>query len=249
MKKLKSLTEEEKKEIFAYAKIHGYIAAQNKYGVWADTIKYNADRKYRDKIKKDTTNFLKNKLLNDPDYAKNKLMRDLAYRKMRKETGVGPKKWREWYEKNKEKSRLNSIKHRVENLEKYKAAARQRYLTTEKIVNREKYKNDIIFKLKANLRESLRRALKYGQIEKESPSIKYLGCSIEEFKQYIEKQFKPGMSWENHGRGENCWHLDHIKPLNTLKEDINTLESLCHYLNYQPLWEKENLSKNSKYES
>jgi len=248
MKKFKDLTKEKKEEIIEYAKIHGYMAAQNKYEVWADTIKYNTDKKYRNKIKKDAAEFLKNKLINDPEYVENKRLRDLAYRKMRKETGVGPKKWREWYDNNKDKSRLNSIKHRQENMERYKELAKRRYLTKEKIQSRERYKNDVIFKLKSNIREALRRALKYEGAAKDSPSVKYLGCTLDEFRSYIEKNFLPGMSWENHGRGEKCWHLDHIIPLNMLKEDNFSLEKLCHYSNYQPLWEKDNLSKSCKYE-
>ena len=78
----------------------------------------------------------------------------------------------------------------------------------------------------------------------------YLGCSIEEFKAHIERQFRDGMTWDNHSRGEKCWHLDHIKPLASLKDitDTETLKEICHYTNYQPLWEKENLAKQDKYE-
>ena len=37
---------------------------------------------------------------------------------------------------------------------------------------------------------------------KELHSKEYICCSIEEFKNHIESQFKDGMSWENHGE----WH-------------------------------------------
>jgi hypothetical protein len=104
--------------------------------------------------------------------------------------------------------------------------------------------------MRCNIREHVRQAVKYSNVSKSHPSIEYLGCTIEEFKLHIEKQFKEGMSWENHSRGEDCWHLDHIKPLAQLK-DINDealLREVCHYTNYQPLWEKDNLAKQDKYE-
>lgn len=243
MKTFKDYPSDKKQEILDYAKQNGYTAAQNKYGIWAETIKYHADKKYKEKIKKNNKlRHTKNK--HKPEY---KDMRKRSYTK-RQINGKGYKKWREWYDKNKERSSENSKRHRLENIEKYKERSRIKYLTKDKQANREKYKNDFIFKLKANIREALRRALKYSGAAKDSPSVMYLGCTVDEFKQYIENKFKPGMTWDNHGRGENCWHLDHIMPLNLLKEGTATLEQLCHYSNYQPLWEKENLSKNCKYE-
>ena len=174
-------------------------------------------------------------------------MKKKSYQK-RQLNGRGYEQWRRWYDDNKERSQENSKRHRLENLEEYKKRYKLTYLTKDKQICRDKYKNDFIFKLKANIREGLRRALKYSGVAKDSPSVVYLGCSIEEFKQYIQNKFKPQMTWENHGRGDGCWHLDHIMPLNLLREGTATLEQLCHYTNYQPLWEKENLSKSCKHE-
>lgn len=66
-------------------------------------------------------------------------------------------------------------------------------------------------------------------------TIELLGCSIKEFKLYIENQFVKGMTWENYGR----WHIDHIIPL----ASGNDKEKLCHYTNLRPLWAKENLRR------
>lgn len=68
-----------------------------------------------------------------------------------------------------------------------------------------------------------------------------LGCSVEFLKQHLEKQFKNGMSWENHGK----WHIDHIIPLASAKTQ-EKIEYLCHYTNLQPLWAKDNQSKGAK---
>jgi hypothetical protein len=71
-----------------------------------------------------------------------------------------------------------------------------------------------------------------------------LGCSIEEVKQHLEKQFKHGMSWSNYGKGG--WHIDHKIPLASANKNKEKLYALCHYSNLQPLWESENCSKGAK---
>jgi hypothetical protein len=40
------------------------------------------------------------------------------------------------------------------------------------------------------------RALKKDGGKKTKRTMKLVGCTVEQLKQYIEKQFKPGMSWE-----------------------------------------------------
>ena len=75
--------------------------------------------------------------------------------------------------------------------------------------------------------------------------IKELGCSIEELKLYLEKQFQIGMTWENWNN--TGWHIDHIKPLSKFNlTDINQIKEACHYTNLQPLWAKDNILKGNK---
>jgi hypothetical protein len=72
-----------------------------------------------------------------------------------------------------------------------------------------------------------------------------LGCTVDEFKQYIQSKFKEGMAWNNYGyRG---WHIDHIIPC--AKFDLTNpkeQEKCFHYTNMQPLWAYENISKSDK---
>ena len=90
------------------------------------------------------------------------------------------------------------------------------------------------------VRNRARSALKQ---KKNKPTLEYLGCSTIKLKEHIEKQFKPGMTWDNYGK----WHIDHIIPL---KYDKPTLEETCkrlHYLNTQPLWAKDNIAKGNRF--
>ena len=109
------------------------------------------------------------------------------------------------------------------------------------------------YKLKKKLANGLRNRLKnalHGNY-KSGSAVRDLGCSIEELKQRLEKQFYTNsetgemMTWDNYGyRG---WHVDHIIPLASF--DLTKREQLlkaCHYTNLQPLWAKENLSKGAK---
>lgn len=72
-----------------------------------------------------------------------------------------------------------------------------------------------------------------------------LGCTIQEFKIYLENKFKEGMSWKN----RSDWHIDHIKPCASFDLSKEEEQKKCfHYTNLQPLWARENILKKDKYE-
>jgi hypothetical protein len=99
---------------------------------------------------------------------------------------------------------------------------------------------DPIGHLKHTVRVRIRHAL---GTKKSKHTIEYLGCSADFLKKYLEEQFKPGMTIENHGE----WHIDHILPL-TPTDPISEDELIkrLHFTNLQPLWAQENLSKGNK---
>lgn len=73
-----------------------------------------------------------------------------------------------------------------------------------------------------------------------------LGCSLAYFITYIERQWLPGMSWENYGR--NGWHIDHKKPCAGFDLSDPEQQRVCfHHTNMQPLWARDNLSKNDRW--
>lgn len=158
--------------------------------------------------------------------------------------------------KRKEYSKKYHKKHYIENKDLYKKdpVEKSEYDKLYYLKNKEKrniqkriwqsnkLKTDLLFKLKYNLRARFTTALKGNY--KIGSAVRDLGCSIEEFKQYIESKFQEGMTWENWGR--YGWHIDHIIPISSAKTPEETIK-LCHYTNLQPLWAKDNLSKGDKY--
>ena len=108
---------------------------------------------------------------------------------------------------------------------------------------KKRLKYDPIFKFKSNVRSLIGGSFKRGknQFKKNTKTEQILGCTIEEFRIYIESKFTEDMCFENHGE----WHLDHIIPLasaNTEEEIIR----LNHYTNFQPLWAEDNFKKSDK---
>lgn len=106
-----------------------------------------------------------------------------------------------------------------------------------KIIQRKK--DDPILKLKMLYRSKTNKILGSNR----ESTFDLIGCSPSELKSYLEKQFKGGMCWENHGLFG--WHIDHIIPLSSAKSD-DELKKLCHYSNLQPLWAIENIIKRDK---
>jgi hypothetical protein len=108
---------------------------------------------------------------------------------------------------------------------------------------KERLKTDIHFKLARNLRGRVRSAI-LGNIKTEN-TLNLVGCSIEQLRGYLEKQFTKGMSWKNYGY--HGWHIDHIRPCTSFNLSNPQQQKQCfHYTNLQPLWAKDNLRKNNK---
>ena len=95
----------------------------------------------------------------------------------------------------------------------------------------------------AGKKERIGKALK--GLYKSGSAVKDLGCSIPEFREYLEKKFQDNMSWNNYGR--KGWHIDHIIPLANF--DLTIREQFlcaCHYTNLQPLWALDNRLKGNR---
>lgn len=121
----------------------------------------------------------------------------------------------------------------------YYSNNRSKVRTSESKYRKSRRKIDVQFKLLANIRNHIGQFL---QTEKKGKSIDYLGCSLQELKQYLESKFLPGMTWENYGI--YGWHIDHIFPLSKVDlTDKDAVPKVLHYTNLQPLWAADNIKK------
>lgn len=151
-------------------------------------------------------------------------------------TPYAKKRWKEVlkpaYHANPKLHREKADIYRNKNREKIRKWARE-YSTIQRQINP-------LFKVKENLRTRLNKFIKKENKSKHLQEI--LGCSYEELKQHLEKQFYSIISWDNYGK---IWVIDHIIPLasGTTQQEI---EKLNHYTNLQPLLTEDNLKKGSK---
>ena len=98
-------------------------------------------------------------------------------------------------------------------------------------------------KLAANLLSSMHQSLSKGSKNRRHWED-LVGYTVARLKRHLEKQFKPGMTWENKGK----WEIDHKIPVVAFNyerpEDIDFKR--CWSLeNLQPLWAEENRKKHT----
>lgn len=132
--------------------------------------------------------------------------------------------------KNKERSKYTGEYHknRINNLTPEQKQKRTQQLTE----NARKRRKDPKTKLKEALRARIYNSMKDY---KDRSTLKYLGCSIDQYKNHLEKQFTSKMTWDNWG---TYWEIDHIIPLSK--------GGSFHFSNTQPLTKTENRTKSNK---
>jgi hypothetical protein len=102
-------------------------------------------------------------------------------------------------------------------------------------------KTDTQFRITWNIRCLLRATLKKHAQKKSSKLQIILGCSIDEFRVHIAKQFTGKMDWSNYGE----WEFDHIVPLSSAKSGGDVI-ALFHHTNIRPVHRATNRSKSNK---
>jgi len=108
--------------------------------------------------------------------------------------------------------------------------------------NLERWRTDSQFRLSRNLQSLLNSALK--GIAKESTVQELVGCSTRQLRAHFERQFVEGMTWNNRGKSDDCWQVDHIVPRSQFDLTEISQQKLCfHYSNLQPLWTRDNRAK------
>jgi len=171
----------------------------------------------------------------------------------------------EWRAKNKDAVLLRAKKYRTENrdavlasLKKYywknrdsilesakayRQANKETLQAKKRVYRKTRAALDPVYAMSVRIYGLISVSIRNGGYTKKSSTLNILGCSYEEFKRHIERQFLPRMNWDN--RSE--WHIDHIIPIATAKTEEDVIR-LNHFTNLRPLWAKDNIAKGAKVE-
>ena len=157
---------------------------------------------------------------------------------------------KKYYLENKEEILDKKKKYYSDNKEEISEQKRKYYLENKEIITikkseyfKNKINNDVLFRLKYKIKNIIYLSLKNKGFSKNIRTSIILGCTFEEFKEYLESKFEPWMTWENRGlyNGElnYGWDIDHMIPISTAKTEEDIFK-LNHYTNLQPLCSKVN---------
>jgi hypothetical protein len=103
------------------------------------------------------------------------------------------------------------------------------------------------FRLRINIGGRINQAVRYVWGHKSARTLELIGCTIPELRTHLERQFTPGMSWDNYGYGDDKWHIDHIRPCASFDLTDPAQQRACfHFSNLQPLWQPDNFRKNKR---
>jgi hypothetical protein len=146
------------------------------------------------------------------------------------------KRSREYYKVNRERILRNDKEYKKRNPDVARRAYRKMFLNPEFRISKN---------VSSGIRDSLfRRKGKDGYHWEE-----LVDFTRKDLVKHLEKQFQPGMTWDNYGL--HGWHIDHIIPVTAFNfKSYNDIDfKKCWALkNLQPMWAKENISKGNKLE-
>jgi hypothetical protein len=108
-----------------------------------------------------------------------------------------------------------------------------------------KYQTDGAFRAKEIARRRFKKFVGEGLGERAG---KFIGCSWDEFRLYLETQWEDWMNWENIGPiADGFWQIDHIVPCSWFDHERNDHARLCwHYLNMRPISSLENSRRSNR---
>jgi DNA-binding PadR family transcriptional regulator len=161
------------------------------------------------------------------------------------------KKVTDEYTEKRDRDALRAASLKYEKTDKSKARTKK-FRQTPKYVAMIKRSND---KRRAKTGEKLCDAVRHGICrslkgnKKGRHWEKLVGYTLKELMVHLEKQFQPGMTWDNYGNGKGQWSLDHILPRTYFHFDSDKDADFlrCWQLgNLQPMWHIDNIKKRDK---
>src|SRR6266436_1563626 len=103
---------------------------------------------------------------------------------------------------------------------------------------------DPAFRALINLQSSFHKRMRNRKVK--TTEDRLLGCSLKSFRIYLESLFEPGMTWENYGKGDGKWQVDHIMPCAIFDLSKPEHQKRCwHFSNLQPMWQHDNARKHT----
>lgn len=173
------------------------------------------------------------------------------------------KKCHDYYEANRVKVLARMREHRADNKETINQKRRDSFpkyaerIRRYRINNREKIsetqnrycanrkQTDTEYRTLCNIRTRICIAIRKTRSHKITGTTKLIGCTIPELRKHLERQFLPGMSWDNWAR--DGWHIDHIIPCACFDLSFPNQQMECfNYKNLRPVWAADNLRKGAK---
>lgn len=157
----------------------------------------------------------------------------------RKRKNINDKKY---YHQNKEIFAQKRKEYDLKNPERQKEYNRVN-LKKNNLTQNKRYNQDINYKLRKLA--TARVYLILNGKSKSKRTLEILGCTADEFRQYLESMFSPEMNWQNHGE---IWEIDHILPCASFDfTQEGNIEKCFHYTNHQPLFKTTEIAESFGY--
>lgn len=158
---------------------------------------------------------------------------------------INKERYKDNRDKNKDKIKEYHKNYYKKNKDKIQEKVKQYVIDNKEEVNKRqqdwrkrKLETDNLFKLSYIISKKLRKLFKRTGYIKNNTKEEILGCTLLEFKQYLENQFEVWMNWENKGLYNGTpnfgWDIDHKTPISTACSEEEIIK-LNHYTNLQPL--------------
>ena len=156
------------------------------------------------------------------------------------------KQYKSWVLDNQENKNayMREYRQRSEARQRVLESQRRSFQRPESKMRAREYRKDPQRRLHNNISRAVRLSLS-ADAKKGATWEKLLGYDRYELIRHLERQFTPGMSWDNYGE----WHIDHIIPQAAFNfSSPNHIDfKRCWALeNLQPLWAGDNISKRAR---
>jgi hypothetical protein len=137
---------------------------------------------------------------------------------------------------------VNNTPKQRENIKKWQQNNKEIINKRSRERDKEKCKTDINYKIKKHIRTRMWEVIIKKSKSTRNGSIEDLiGCSVQLYRENIERQLKPGWNWDNYGK---VWEIDHKLPLSSFDlTDYKQQKIAFNFNNTQPLSVFDNRSK------